>query len=173
MVIYIMRHAEAVEGSDTLHDEWRYLTEKGRKTAECIGTAIVEYGRKPRLTLTSPLTRAVQTAEIVAVQACRKNKVIVSEDLVPGGDINKLISFVRTCKDAKRILLVGHEPQLSELVTTMLGCTDIEVSLKKGACVALELDPDAQENAQFLWYMAPGKKRVTAFKKAFINNKVV
>jgi len=173
MIIYIMRHAEAVEGSDTLHDEWRYLTEKGRKTAECIGTTIVEYGRKPRLTLTSPLTRAVQTAEIVAVQACRKNKVVSCEHLVPGGDISKLISHLHTCKDAKRVLLVGHEPQLGELVTTMLDSTDVEVSLKKGACVALELNTDTQEKADFLWYIAPGKKRVTTFKKAFINKKVV
>jgi hypothetical protein len=42
------------------------------------------------------------------------------------------------------------------------------VSLKKGACVALELDPDKDEKtADFLWYLAPGRKYITSFKKAF------
>ena len=73
MILYIMRHAEAVEASDTLQDEWRYLTEKGRAAAEKVSSKIAGYGPKTRLTITSPLTRAVQTAEIAAAKACRKN----------------------------------------------------------------------------------------------------
>ena len=168
MIVYVMRHAEAVEGSDTLQDEWRYLTEKGRAAAEKVISSIVRIGRKPRLTITSPLTRAVQTAEIAAEKACRRNVVVASELLLPGADISELVTYLKGCKDAKRVLLVGHEPQLGSLVATLLDGEDGSISLKKGACVAVELDPAKDEKpAGFLWYLAPGKKSITSFKKAF------
>ena len=168
MVLYVIRHAEAVEGSDTLQDEWRYLTEKGRSAAEKISSVLAKYGPKPRLTLTSPLTRAVQTAEIMAEKACRKNVVVANALLLPGKEIGELVELIKESKDAKRILVVGHEPQLGALVATLLGREDGAISLKKGACVALEINPDkADKPAAFLWYLVPGKKRVMSCKKAF------
>jgi phosphohistidine phosphatase len=168
MILYIMRHAEAVEGSDTLLDEWRYLTEKGRAAAKKMSSSIAKYGPKPRLTITSPLTRAVQTAEIMAEKACRRNVVVTSELLLPGADIGTLVTHLRGCGNSKRVLLVGHEPQLGSLVASLLGREDGEVYLKKGACVTLKLDPDAADKpAAFLCYLVPGKKRTTSLKKAF------
>ena len=38
MILYVMRHAEAVEGSDTLQDDWRYLTDKGRLAAKKVSS---------------------------------------------------------------------------------------------------------------------------------------
>ncbi len=168
MIIYVVRHAEAVEGSDALQDEWRYLTEKGRSAAEKMSSAIAKIGPKPRLTITSPLTRAVQTAEIMAKKACRKNVVVSSGLLLPGADNSKLISHLRDCRDAKRVMLVGHETQLGLLVAALLGRNDAMSQLNKGACVALKYDPDKDDKpADFLWYLAPGKKMITSFKKAF------
>jgi phosphohistidine phosphatase len=168
MILYVMRHAEAVEASDTLQDEWRYLTDKGRAAAEKTCAAIAKIGPKPRLTITSPLTRAVQTAEIAAQKACRKNVVVCSGLLRPGADIKELVAYLKGCKGSKRIMLIGHEPQLGSLVAALLGCEDGTISLIKGACVTLKLDPDtADKPASFLGYLAPGKKRTTSLKKAF------
>jgi phosphohistidine phosphatase len=168
MIVYILRHAEAVAADNALQDEWRYLTETGRVAAGKTCSALVKFGPKPRLTITSPLTRAVQTAEIAAVKACRKNVVVASELLLPGGDIDELIEFIKACGDAKRVLLVGHEPQLGALVAALTGHKDAVVLLKKGACVALEIHPEKDDtNASFLWYLVPGKKRIMSFKKAF------
>ena len=168
MILYVMRHAEAVEASDSLQDEWRYLTERGRASAEKTSSKIARHGPKTRLTITSPLTRAVQTAEIAAAKAYRKNTVVASELLLPGADINELARHLKVCKDAKRVMLVGHEPQLGALVALLLGRTDKVVSLKKGSCVALKLDTFADGNpAIFLWYLLPGENRITSFKKAF------
>lgn len=168
MILYVMRHAEAVEASDMLKDEWRYLTEKGRAAAEKVSSAIARIGPKPRLTITSPLTRAVQTAEIAAQKACRKNAVSASELLLPGADTGALVTHLKSCKDAGRIMLVGHEPQLSALVASLLGREEGVISLNKGACVTLKYNPDSDDRpASFLGYLAPGKKRTTSFKKAF------
>ena len=168
MVVYVMRHAEAVEESDLLKDDWRYLTENGRASAEKVSSSIAKIGRKPRLTITSPLTRAVQTAEIAAGKACRKNVIVASGLLLPGADISELITFLKGCKEAKRVMLVGHEPQLGLLVSTLLGRAGESITMKKGACVALELDPEKDgKPVAFLWYLIPGKKWITSFKKAF------
>ncbi|HEY3309675.1 MAG TPA: histidine phosphatase family protein [Desulfuromonadaceae bacterium] len=171
MILYVMRHAEAIEASDTLQDEWRYLTEKGRSLAGKMSSEIAKMGPKTRLTITSPLTRAVQTAEIAAEKACRKNVVVASELLLPGVDISALVDHLKSCGDAKRVMLVGHEPQLGLLVASLLDRKDRTITLKKSSCVALELDQDKDdEPAGFLWYLTPGKKRVMSFKKAFPQN---
>ena len=170
MILYVMRHAE---GNDTMQDEWRYLTEKGRVAAEKTCSAIAKIGPKPRLTITSPLTRAVQTAEIAAQKACRKNVVVASGLLLPGADIKELVVHLKECKDSKRVMLVGHEPQLGSLVALLLGREEGAISLKKGACVTLKLDPESVDKpASFLGYLVPGKKRTTSFKKAFPQNEV-
>jgi phosphohistidine phosphatase len=164
-----MRHAEAVDADDTLRDEWRYLTEKGRTAATTISSSIGRYGPKPRLTVTSPLTRAVQTAEIVGRKACRRNVIVASELLLPGAAIEDLVAFLRKHREAKRVILVGHEPQLGTIVATLLGCQGAAITLKKAACVALDFDPGkGGKPAGFLWYLAPGRKRTTSFKKAFL-----
>lgn len=168
MILYIMRHAEAVDESDTLRDEWRYLTEKGRAVSEKISSSLAKNGPKARITITSPLTRAAQTAEIAAEKACRKNVVVASELLIPGADIDKLIAHLKEYEDSSRIMLVGHEPQLGSLVVALLDRKDDTISLKKSACVALEFDPDKDKPAHFLWYLTPGKKRIMSFKKAFM-----
>lgn len=168
MILYVMRHAEAVEASDTLQDGWRYLTDRGRAAAEETSAAIARTGPKPRLIITSPLARAVQTAEIATAKVCRKNVVVASGLLLPGADVGKLIEHLKSCKEAKRVMLVGHEPQLGSLVAALLGLEEGTVSLKKGACVILKLDPDtAGRPAGFLGYLAPDKKRTTSLEKAF------
>ncbi|HBA73077.1 MAG: hypothetical protein A2X82_17230 [Geobacteraceae bacterium GWC2_55_20] len=169
MILYVMRHAEAVEGNDALRDEWRYLTEKGRSTAAKVSSQIAKSGPKPRLTITSPLTRAVQTAEIAARNACRKNVVVASTLLLPGGDLAKLLLHLKECGSAKRVMLVGHEPQLGSLVATLLGRGEEAITLKKGSCVAFDYDPDKEDGkpAAFISYLAPGRKRITSPRKAF------
>jgi phosphohistidine phosphatase len=168
MILYVMRHAEAVEGSETLPDEWRFLTEKGRATTEKMSSLIGKYGPKPRLTITSPLTRAVQTAEIVAQKACRRNTVVANVLLALDGDINELVTFLKGLKDDARVMLVGHEPQLGSLVATLLGSADKPMPLKKGSCVALQLKSGRKSKpAEFLWYLIPGKKCFRSLDKAF------
>ena len=167
MVLYVMRHAEAVDTNGDLPDEWRYLTDKGIKSVENVSRNLGNYGRKPRLIISSPLVRAVQTAQIVAAYACRKNALIVSGLLQADGDLDQLQDFLRTHAEAKRLMIVGHEPHLGSLVAGLLQKEDT-ILLKKGGCVALELDSNvADKPARFLWYLLPGKKPVTSLKKAF------
>ena len=167
MVLYVMRHGEAVEANEDLTDEWRYLTENGIKSAMNVSSNLAKHGRKPRLIISSPLVRAVQTAQIAAAYACRRNVLIVSGLLQSNGDPGDLQDFLRSHGEAKRIMLVGHEPQLGLLIAGLLQ-KEVHFPLKKGSCVALELDNKVPDKpARFIWYLVPGKKPVTSLKKAF------
>lgn len=174
MILYVLRHGEAVERADGISDEWRYLTEQGRADVRKVVERVTKCGHKPRLILSSPLVRAVQTAEIAAQQACRKNKTIIAQALQPDGDLEELTRRILEQKDAKRVMVVGHEPLLGSLVASLLDATN-PIALKKGGCVALELDIDKggttlKNPATFLWSIAPGKKVVKSRKKAFAGN---
>jgi phosphohistidine phosphatase len=166
MIVYLMRHAEAVEASEAVCDEWRYLTEQGRKSVEQTARHIGAYGRKPRLIISSPLVRAVQTAQLAAAYACRKNQVVVSGLLLPNSDIDEFITHLKGCGEAKRVMVVGHEPHLGSLAAALLGCHD-PLPLKKASCLALHISPKDDTPAIFLWYAPPGKKVITSLKKAF------
>jgi len=167
MVLYVVRHGEAVDANDETVDEWRYLTDKGSKSVAVTGQAIAEHGPKPRLIITSPLVRAVQTGQIAMQYACRKHGLIVSGLLQNGSDPDDLVQFVRSQTAAKRVMVVGHEPLLGTLVSALLGKEE-PVQLAKSGCVALKLKADEPDQpADFLWYLVPGKKPVSSFKKAF------
>jgi phosphohistidine phosphatase len=165
MILYVLRHAEAVAANDELQDEWRYLTDKGIKATMKVSQNLPRYGRKPRLIITSPLVRAVQTAQIAAAYACRKNELIVSGLLLADGDLGELQDLLRSRAEAKRLMVVGHEPHLGSLVAALLQKEEA-IPLQKSSCVALDIDAEQSDKpARFLWYLTPGGKRITSLKK--------
>ncbi len=167
MVLYIVRHGEAVEVQDGVAEEWRYLTEKGARSVGRLASKIARYDRKPRLVISSPLVRAVQTAQIAAAEACRKSRTIVSGLLLPEGDFAELKALLVDHAAAKRVMIVGHEPHLGSFLGHLLQRKEA-LQLKKGSCVALEIDPeDMEKPARFKWSLLPGCKPVTSLAKAF------
>lgn len=66
MKIYLIRHGHAVEAEGSLRDDHRYLSQKGRQALRQVGRLLREQGVQLDAMLTSPLTRAAQTAEILA-----------------------------------------------------------------------------------------------------------
>lgn len=165
MIVYIFRHAEAVEANETLRDEWRYLTEKGRKSAASLAGRLASHGLKSCLIVSSPLVRAVQTAQIAADTCGAKCTVEISGLLQPGGDIPELIQYLKS-RTEKNVMLVGHEPQLGALTAALLQQED-PVLLKKSSCLILELKPlKPQEAATFLTYRVAGKNQIKSLKKA-------
>jgi phosphohistidine phosphatase len=120
--IYIMRHGPAEETSITGRDEGRVLTTSGRDRVRDVARALVSEGEAPRVILTSPLARAKETAEIVA-EVCQLDAnvdVETTRDIAPGGDGVALVSRL-IAEKRKRVMLVGHEPDLSGLVFNLTG----------------------------------------------------
>jgi phosphohistidine phosphatase len=159
MRLYIVRHAEAIERGGTVPESHRYLTPKGRDYFRKTSRQMIRKGAIPDCILSSPLIRAVQTADILAEEIGFRGPLIVTDKLAPGFGRAGLRVILSKCADAKEVALVGHEPDLGDLVTSLLSLKE-PYTLKKGEAVALNLPGGgALSPADFLW-SAAGKKIV-------------
>jgi phosphohistidine phosphatase len=144
MELYLLRHALAVlrGTSGYTDDSKRPLTPKGEKKMWRIARAMKTLGVTFDVIVSSPFTRARQTAEIVAEVFGAEKKLSFEETLAVGGDHRELINQINTAYGGmERIMLVGHEPSLSELISVLIaGDTRASVTLKKGGLCKLTVD---------------------------------
>jgi phosphohistidine phosphatase len=141
MKLYVMRHGPAEDQSDSGQDGDRALTPSGRERVRAVANLLVELDEAPVTIITSPLVRAVQTAEIIAVvtqRAQAKGMVEVRREMSPSGGPAELVGRLVT-EGRKRTLIVGHEPDLSELVATLLGKDSFRRSFDKAMVVGLHV----------------------------------
>ena len=124
-MIWLLRHGDAEpHGGD---DASRRLTDKGKKQAEDAGKAIAALGIEIEACLTSPKVRALQTAKIACEPLGMEPE--VTEEL-RGGLID-----VRELASGRDVMLVGHEPDLSNAVAELTGG---KVKIKKGGLAGVE-----------------------------------
>jgi phosphohistidine phosphatase len=123
MKLYIMRHGPAEDHSTSGRDGDRALTPAGEDRVRDVARLLATEGEEPLAIFTSPLTRSLQTAEIVASVTDlekRGGKVEIRPEMAPGGDsLGLVIELVRA--ESKRVMIVGHEPDLSMFATRLLG----------------------------------------------------
>jgi phosphohistidine phosphatase len=151
MILYLVRHAEAIERSATTPDASRYLTTKGRLSFREIARRARKVGAAPDVIFTSPLLRAVQTAEILAERLKHKGAVVVEKELSPGFDLLSLRSLLSGAGSPEEAAFVGHEPDMGLLAAALMAVPG-GVPLRKGAVLALEVDGSARKGkAKFLW----------------------
>jgi phosphohistidine phosphatase len=121
--LYVMRHGPAEDHAESGLDADRPLSAPGRDRVRTVARALHDGGEEPWAIVTSPLVRAVQTAEIVALTTQlgdRNGTVEVRRGIAPGGDAVRLVHQL-VAEGRKRVMVVGHEPDLSGLVSSMLG----------------------------------------------------
>jgi phosphohistidine phosphatase len=116
---YIRRHGPAEDDSASGQDFDRALSAPGRERVLSVARELLARGEAPRIILASPLTRALQTAELVAHVCAPAEPVRVRREIAPGGDLRGLLDEVIRA-GTPRVMLVGHEPSLSELVDAVL-----------------------------------------------------
>lgn len=140
MKLYVMRHGTAEDHSATGDDATRALTANGRDRVRDVARALSDASEAPRLVIASPLIRALQTAEIVHAHAKVETPLEVNAVMAPRGDA---LSFVRDAAKAgkKRMMVVGHEPDVSILVASLLG-SPLEIGFAKSMVVSLRVPSD-------------------------------
>ncbi len=166
MKLLIIRHAEAVERTADVSEERRYLTPEGRLSFRETALTVRKKGIDPDLILTSPLLRAVQTADILAETISYSGPLIATDVLAPGFDMTALRGILDAHRELKELVIVGHEPDLSTVIISLLSLPG-GFRFRKGAAVKLKINPaDPREPAAFKW-LASGGKLVTSEKEAF------
>jgi phosphohistidine phosphatase len=160
MDIFILRHAIAEERS---HDKWpddsqRPLTEKGKKRMRRVAEGMLALGLSFDVIYTSPFVRARQTADIVAEVFGATKKMRETDTLATDGDPKALVSLLNSAKhEFASVLLVGHEPYLSELISTLVAGDDgLLVTMKKGGLCKLNVTGLKHGKcASFEWLLPP------------------
>ncbi len=165
MELFLVRHAEAVERSDTLQEEVRWLTPKGRKLTQKAAARLRKKNIRPARIITSPLTRAVQTAELLMAELGKHAELTADSRLAPDSSLEAALELLQQHKEQPRVVLVGHEPLLSTLAAKLLQ-RELPGSLGKASCLALELRAKPGKAAKFLWYQPTTGKTVSSPRKA-------
>ena len=151
--LHLLRHAHAGDpmkwgGSDAV----RPLTEKGRLQSESLGLFLARAGFRPDAILSSPLTRAVETARLVA--APLGVTVNVVDELGAPLDLDALEALLRSAGDPRRPVLVGHDPDFSLLAAELIGISDLP--MRKAAIARIDTPrPLAPGRGILRWLLPP------------------
>ena len=159
MEVYILRHGIAADrGSRYKNDSDRPLTKEGEDKMRQIAKALHGMELRFDLILSSPFVRARQTAQIVAEEL--EEEVTLTEFLEPEGNALKLIAEINDEKP-QRVLLVGHEPGLSRLISMLItGNTEARIELKKGGLCKLDAEKLTFSSCATLhWLLTPKQLR--------------
>jgi phosphohistidine phosphatase len=159
MELYILRHAIAVERGTAGYksDFDRPLTPEGERKLRRITKAMRNLELSFDLILSSPYVRARETAEIVA-SAFSLKKVETSDSLAPEGNLREFVVELKTrTPTPEGVLLVGHEPFLSLLISLLVsGSTKTSISLKKAGLAKLTVEGLRPGRcAQLEWLLTP------------------
>src|SRR5204862_3855494 len=141
MKLYILRHGDAVEHGDSRFKESeRPLTPKGIQRTKQLAHLLRQMEISFDVVLSSPLTRARQTAEIIARGLQLSDKVELTDHLGPAGSMEKLVERIHVLR-SDSVLLAGHEPYLSGFISLLcIGAPNLPLKMKKGALCRLEVD---------------------------------
>lgn len=144
MDLYLLRHGIAGQADASLFpdDALRPLTERGHERMHDLGKAMGPLGLRIDSIWSSPHLRALQTAEIFAQEVSSAQKVKPHKDLAPEGNQRRLLGNIADLDPSiEGLLLVGHEPRLSVLLSVLTtGSADLRIELKKGGLAKLVLD---------------------------------
>ena len=148
MQLYFLRHGEANWPGWTKPDDERPLTDFGKKEVRQVAKFLNRLNVKPGLIVTSPLPRALQTAEVAAKQL--KTKLRQDEALEPRFGVSQLRTVLKRHR-SKVLMLVGHEPDFSSVISALSGAS---LKLSKAGVALVDIDQEAKEG-RLLWLFPP------------------
>jgi phosphohistidine phosphatase len=139
MILYVVRHGDAETPAE--RDDDRVLSTKGIKITTLMAQLLkrAEFDA-PEVIVTSPLPRAEQTARIMTEEFAPKAKFEVNEGLRSGKTLEAAMSVIASKKGTDVVMIVGHDPLLSRLVSAIVsGLDQPAIEMEKSAVVVIEL----------------------------------
>jgi phosphohistidine phosphatase len=163
--LYLLRHAKSPWKTGEV-DFDRPLSKRGRKDAEAIAELIIERGYRPALILCSAARRARETLPPLLSRLDGEAEVVFTR-LIYEADAAALLDLIRRSGSAPSLMVVGHNPTLSDLALDLAGSAEGRARLSGGMApatlAAFELDTDtwdriAPGTGGLLDLFVPGKR---------------
>jgi phosphohistidine phosphatase len=155
MDVYFLRHASA--GKKKLNpkqDEKRPLDAKGMEQAKLIGRVLSGMDLQLDAIVSSPLTRAFETASLVAKEIGFKQPIVNDESLRPDASYEEFLTMLRDFSRKKAIVVVGHNPTESEFLSLLVSDNGSPngIELRKGAIAKVEVK---DKKGSLVWLITP------------------
>jgi phosphohistidine phosphatase len=152
--VYILRHATAEIRGPSLPDSQRQLTAEGRQELKAVLRQASAAGVSPETILTSPWSRALETARM-AGKALHCERLVETRSLLPDVAPAQVLREIRALAKAKEVMVAGHEPQLSRLAAFLLEAP-VALDLKKGALLRIDIEEkDGPPRGVLKWMLTP------------------
>lgn len=153
--IFILRHglAEDLNESKTKTDFDRKLTEEGKEKIKKLSLFMGKLEEGVDLVLSSPYLRTKETAEIFIHNLIPKPKLIFVDFLASGVSPKEIAKGLLDYSSSKKIVLVGHAPDLETFLGNLIGATRIK--LKKGAIAKVTLNNELELLGELEWLVIP------------------
>lgn len=160
MDLFILRHGEAGNRlSSNINDGLRSLTDTGRKDIMAVAKGLQKSGVRFDVIASSPLKRAHETAAIVAAIFKMSEKLLTWNELAPEGKKNEVYNRLAQFKQDNSVMLVGHEPYLSEMINEIISKgkpNSSNIVLKKGGLVKIRiLALTPMPKGELRWLLTP------------------
>lgn len=157
MELLILRHGIAEDSAPTGRDEDRRLTGEGRDKLRVTLRQAHRAGVRPSLIVSSPLVRAVQSAEIASEECEYAGEIVQSSALTPDADPHKLWEEVRSMRGEEQLLLASHNPLCSRLPGFLLGAPGLQIDFRKGALLRIDFSHFGSEPRGVLQWLLTAK----------------
>jgi phosphohistidine phosphatase len=155
--LYIVRHAIAAErGEKWPDDSERPITHEGAARMRGVVQGLAALQVEPDVVITSPLVRAVETAEILVKGVTSTPRLVTSPAFGPGGSPSGMAGALSSLGKGKSMAVVGHEPGLGEFAAWLLGARH-PLPFKKGGVCRIELSewPPVARGGTLIWFATP------------------
>jgi phosphohistidine phosphatase len=156
MELYLLRHGIAEDGAPGEPDAQRKLTSEGRRKLREVLRVAAEGKVAPTLILSSPLVRAMQTAEIASEELNYSGEIVQTQALTPDADPGDTWNELRAYREEAQVLLASHNPLCERLAPYLLAAPGLTVDFKKGGLMRIDLQQFGTEPRGVLrWYLTP------------------
>ena len=156
MDLFVLRHGEAGNRAKMISaDSKRTLTVAGRKEIEDVTEGISHLKIKPDRIISSPMTRARETADILA-DSQKMSRVEEWPELNPEGSRQQLYDRLSTLRTDSSIVIVGHEPYLTSMICEIIGAPSGQMALKKGGLARVHVNAFVPKvRGELRWLLSP------------------
>ena len=156
MKIYLIRHAAAVElDKEVVEDSFRYLSHAGRNHSHEIAKKLKEHNVHFDIIFTSPLVRALQTAEIFAHILNHKGELKTAVELAGGASYSRFHQMIKRNSHHNKIACFGHAPDVNLFATGLINNNNVkELKLNFKNCSVCKISYDIKkETGKFVWFL--------------------
>jgi phosphohistidine phosphatase len=137
--LYILRHASAgTRRPNPLIDVKRPLDKEGKQQCILVGNYLNALRVQFDLVVSSPLKRALQTASLVGTETGYDGTIQITQALAPSASVQDFEELVASFNGHESVLVVGHNPNLPILLSSLLG-PKINIRLRKGAIARVDV----------------------------------